>query len=675
MKSLTYLFTLVLIPMSLWSQSYETKLIPYPEKASFTEGKLLLKRDFSIAVNGNPDLRIYDAVNRFLQRLDGRTGLFFNQHIGPGSRPSSPTFNITITRPGKIKLKEDESYTLEINNNTIALKAETDLGALHGLETLLQLLSGDKDGYFFPNCNIQDKPRFAWRGLMMDVGRHFMPVDVIKRNIDGIAAVKMNVLHLHLTEDQGFRVESKIFPKLHEMGSDGQYFTQEQIRDIIRYANNRGIRVVPEFDIPGHATSWFVGYPELASAPGPYSIERRFGIFDPTIDPSKEYTYEFLDKFFGEMSLLFNDEYLHIGGDENNGKQWDNNAEIQKFMKEKNIADNHALQAYFNRRLLSILNKYGKKMIGWDEIMQPEIPTTAIIQSWRGKEGLTAAAKAGYQVLLSNGYYIDLLQSAQFHYLNDPLPSGIDLNEEQRKLILGGEATMWAELVTWETVDSRIWPRTAAIAERLWSPASVTNIGNMYKKLDAISIQLEELGLTHIKNIDMILRRLCQCTETSDLNAVTKILEPVEGYERSGSKEVPYRSLSPYTRVVDATQADASDARLFNSWVEQYLMNKDKTTYDNLVNLLNSWISATNNLKSLINNNAVLKEIDPIVTDISNCSKLALEALNTIQQKKKAKKDWVSNANETIKAAKVHKAQMELAIIPGVEKLLEYSTK
>ncbi len=676
MKRLLILSTLMLISMiTLFSQSYETKLIPYPEKATFGDGKYLITRNFPVSIQGNYDSRIYSAVNRFLQRLDGRTGLFFNQFISKENNPGNASFTIRINRPGSIKLNEDESYTLNITPDQIILKAETDLGAIYGLETLLQLLAANEGNYYFPACNIEDKPRFAWRGLMIDVGRHFLPVDIIKRNIDGMVAVKMNVLHLHLTEDQGFRIESKVFPKLHQLGSDGQYFTQEQIRDIIQYANERGVRVVPEFDIPGHSTSWFVGYPELASAPGPYSIERRFGVMDPTIDPTKESTYEFLDKFLGEMAQLFNDEYLHIGGDENNGKQWNKNPDIQAFKQQNNLADNHALQAYFNRRLLTILGKYGKKMIGWDEIMQPELPKTAVIQSWRGKSGLTAAAKAGYQVLLSNGYYIDLLYPAKDHYLNDPLPQGIELTDEQKKLILGGEATMWSEIVTWETVDSRIWPRTAAIAERLWSPASVANVENMYKKLDVISIQLEEHGLTHIKNIDMILRRLCQNEDIAPLQTLVKIIEPVKAYERAGSKNVPYRSLSPFTRIVDAAQADAPEARRFSSDAEQFMMKPDKDNKNKLFATTDGWIANNIKVRAIIAANPVLKEIEPVLADIDKCALLAREAATMIAKKKKPAATWAAQAKETIANAKKHKADVELAFLPAIEKLVDYAIK
>src|SRR5438876_2946867 len=234
---------------------------------------------------------------------------------------------------------EAESYDQEFRASGAKLTAATPLGALNGLQTFLQLVAATPKGFAAPGITIHDKPRFVWRGLMIDSSRHFVPLDVLKRNLDGMSAVKLNVLHWHLSDNQGFRVESKKFPKLHELGSDGLYYTQEEVRDVIAYARERGIRVVPEFDIPGHSTAWFVGYPELASGPGPYQIERRWGIFDPAIDPTQEKTYKFLDEFIGEMAKLFPDQYFHIGGDEVNGKQWDANPKIQQFMRAHGIKD------------------------------------------------------------------------------------------------------------------------------------------------------------------------------------------------------------------------------------------------------------------------------------------------------------------------------------------------
>jgi hexosaminidase len=464
-------------------------LMPVPASVTPGEGRFRVDVDLAIGGPGASGGRAFRAAARFMARLAGRTGLFLKQDFlsaqtAPGDRGISYTFG----RPGLLLPTEDESYTLKVEPARVVLDAPTDIGVLRGLETLYQSLSVDEKGYYFPCAVIADKPRFTWRGLMIDVGRHFQPIEVIKRNIDGMAAVKLNVLHLHLTEDQGFRIESKVFPKLHELGSDGMYFTQGQIKDIIEYAGDRGIRVYPEFDLPGHSTSWFVAYPGFSSAPGSYAIERKFGVFAPTFDPTNEKVYPFLEAFLKEMAGLFPDPYLHIGGDEVEGHQWDANPGIQAFKKKNGFADNAALQAYFNRRLLQILIKCHKKMVGWDEILQPGLPTDIVIHSWRGQESLAEAARKGYQAILSSGYYIDLCQTAASHYLNDPVPSDSPLDDLQKSFILGGEATMWTELATPETIDSRIWPRTAAIAERFWSPATVRNVDDMYRRLGPVSV-------------------------------------------------------------------------------------------------------------------------------------------------------------------------------------------
>jgi len=302
------------------------------------------------------------------------------------------------------QLGEDESYSLTVTSSKAQLIAPTTLGVMRGLQTFLQLVQVSPQGFAVPAVTIEDKPRFPWRGLMIDSSRHFMPVEVIERNLDAMAAVKLNVFHWHLSDNQGFRVESQHFPKLQEMGSDGLFYTQEQIREIVAYAHERGIRVVPEFDMPGHCTSWFVGYPELASGPGPYSIVRQFGVFDPAMDPTSESTYKFLDKFIGEMAKLFPDRFFHIGGDEVNGKQWDSNPKIQEFMHAHGLKNNGDLQGYFNQRLQKIVAKHGKVMEGWDEILRPDMPKAIVIQSWRGQKSLADAAQQGYRGILSSGY-------------------------------------------------------------------------------------------------------------------------------------------------------------------------------------------------------------------------------------------------------------------------------
>jgi hexosaminidase len=381
-----------------------------------------------------------------------------------------------------------------------------------------------------------------------------------------MAVVKLNVLHLHLSEDQGFRVESKTHPELQLQGSDGDYFTQDQLREIIAYAADRGIRVVPEFDIPGHATSWVVSHPELASAPGPYVIERHWGVRDPVLDPTNEKVYALLQDVLGEMAALFPDPYFHIGGDENNGKQWSANAGIQKFIRDHDLKNNEGLHAYFNRRVRDILTRHGKKMVGWDEILHPDLPKDAIIHSWRGPEGLRDAATRGYATILSNGYYIDLSLHADVHYANDPLPADSKLSPEEQKRILGGEATMWGEWVSPETIDSRIWPRTAAIAERLWSPRTVNNVSDMYRRLPAISQRLEEAGLNHERNRPAMIRRLAgndaSDAELQALTTLVDVIEPVKQYHR-GQQQPAFTQHTPLNTLADCARPESEVARKF----------------------------------------------------------------------------------------------------------------
>ncbi len=577
-----------------------------------------------------------------------------------------------VKGPGRAvpSVEEDESYSLEVNDRQATLNAPTVVGALRGLETFLQLLEGDRAGHFIPSVQIQDKPRFPWRGLLIDVARHWQPVEVVKRNLDAMAAVKLNVLHWHLTEDQGIRVESKKFPKLHQLGSDGNFYTQEQIRDVIAYARERGIRVMPEFDLPGHATAWLVGHPELGSAPGPYTIERRPGIFEPALDPTREEVYKLLDGFMGEMAALFPDAYLHIGGDENEGKQWDRNTRIQAFMKEKGIKDNHALQTYFNQRMLAILKKHGKRMMGWDEIFQPDLPKDVVIHSWRGQSALAEAARRGYEGVLSNGYYIDLIFPTSQHYLNDPLPAGHTLTAAEAARVLGGEATMWSEWVTPETIDSRIWPRTAAIAERLWSPREVTDVEDMYRRLAITSVRLEELGLMHERNQEMLLRRLAQGRETGPLETLVSVIEPVKEYRRYQQR--PQTMLSPLTGLVDAARPDSEAGRRFNALVDGLL--SDAPRFDarsrQLRHVLAVWRDAGPELEAMIDASPALHEARPLARDLSALGSAGLEALSYLSRGVAPSAEWRDARLAAIEETAKPKAALELVVVAGVKRLV-----
>ncbi|MBC8085370.1 MAG: family 20 glycosylhydrolase, partial [Hymenobacter sp.] len=482
-------------------------LLPVPSSVRWGTGRFPLDKTHSPARflidTPQPDAALSLAVLRTVRRIDGRLA-----GAGPNPKTSvlaaAVSFTIRYGKAGRPETFEEERYSLRVTPMGIALDAPTSLGVLRGLATLEQLLTKDKRGFYFPEVDIQDQPRFGWRGLLIDAARHFMPVSLLKRNLDAMAAVKLNVLHWHLSDDQGFRVESRRLPRLHEVS--GQYYTQAQVREVLAYAAARGIRVLPEFDVPGHTIAWLAAYPQLASNDSIYGVYQSWRIANVALNPTKETTYALLDTLFGEMTALFPDPYFHIGGDENDGRQWRRSPRIMQFAQANNMLkadgktlDKHLLQTYFNRRVLALVSKYGKKMVGWDEILGPGLPPDAVIQSWRGRKGLLDATRAGHAALLSNGYYLDLNYPAATYYANDPLPADTPLTPEQQRLVLGGEATMWAEFADSVVMDSRIWPRAAAVAERLWSPAATQDVPDMYRRLAVVAGQLEGLGLQHRK--------------------------------------------------------------------------------------------------------------------------------------------------------------------------------
>jgi hexosaminidase len=648
----------------------QLSLMPVPSSLQTQPGRLPITPGFRVAVKSYADDRLRAGIARMTTRLAGRTVLTLPADLT--SDESGATLVVQCERAGETipSLNEDESYSLDVTENQARLVAPTVVGALRGLETFLQLVQGDRDGYYLPGIKIQDHPRFPWRGLLIDVGRHYEPMEVLKRNLDAMAAVKLNVFHWHLTEDQGFRVETKKLPKLHTLGSDGLFYTQDQVREIIAYARDRGIRVMPEFDIPGHSTSWLVGYPEMGSAPGPFKIERAAGIFEPALDPTREQTYKFLDTFLGEMAALFPDAYMHIGGDENEGKQWDRNPQIQAFMKEKGIKDNHALQAYFNQRVLKILQKHGKKMIGWEEILHPDLPKDAVIHSWRGPASLADAAKRGYNGILSAGFYIDLIFPAWQHYGADPLPADSPLSPEEAKRVLGGEATMWGEWVSPETIDSRIWPRTAAIAERLWSPRNVTNIDDMYRRLAVISRQLEELGLTHERNYPVLLRRLANSENIGPLRTLLSVVEPVKEYRRYQMR--PQTMLSPLTGLVDAARPDSTTARQFAAMVDAFLGDapRYRLNRSEIRDSLNSWRDAGTVLDPMIDRAPALQEARPLAKNLADVAAAGLEAMSYLSAGEAATAQWRDAQLAKLDEAAKPKAALEFVVIESVRKLV-----
>ncbi len=647
-------------------------LMPVPASVQLGTGEFLIDSAFKISLHGQGGSVVERAADRFLRNLSQRTGIPLRRI----SDDSAPTFIVTCAAAGSNvqSLGEDESYRLQVTATEVHLDAPNSLGVLHGLQTFLQLVEVGPQGFGVPAVVIDDHPRFPWRGLMMDVSRHFMPVEVIKRNLDGMEALKFNVLHWHLSDDQGFRVESKKFPKFQQMSSEGMYYTQQEIRDVIEYAHDRGIRVVPEFDMPGHSTSWFVAYPELASEPGPYQVEHKWGVFNPAMDPTLEHTYEFLDDFIGEMARLFPDQYFHIGGDEVNGKAWNRNLKIQEFKARHGLKTSHDLQAYFNKRLQEIVKKHGKIMEGWDEVLHPDLPKDIVVQSWRGQKSLADAARQGYRGLLSSGYYLDLMEPASQHYAMEPLAGATaSLSAEEKQRVLGGEACMWAEYVNPANVDGRIWPRAAVVAERLWSAQEVRDLDSMYTRLKKISADLEWLDLTHQSGYRLMLERLSGAHDIHALKVLADVLEPVKGYAREKNRD--YNSSTPLNRLVDSIRPESDLARDFAGMTARLLAHSSPPEeLDAMRKWLTAWRDNHHQLEPVLKSNALLLELVPISQNLELVATAGLQALDFLNSGGHAPASWREQQLAMLQQAGKAQAELLNMVAPSIYKLVEATT-
>lgn len=713
------IFTLFISLCSLLN-GQDLGLMPMPEKVVLNNSRFRIKNDFSISIQGNTHERLYKEARRFKQRLAERTGVFMRTwHVDSSTSAANANLLIHSKSKGIVQLGMKESYSIKVSDSKVFIESESDIGAIRALETLLQLINADQDGFYFTGAEIIDRPRFAWRGLLISQPYHFMPMDVIKRMLDAMALVKLNVLHFYISDDQAYTIESKKFPVLHERASNGEYFTHEQIREIISYADQRGIRVVPELDLPGHSTAILTAFPQLASIKREYVLQDHWGVFDPTINPTRKETYDFLDTLLTEVASLFSDHYFHIGGDENNGNDWARNDSIQQFMKNNGLNSTVALQNYFNKKIQAILKRSQKQIIGWDEILmkevsdsnakyffeqeqyheliQTDVPKDIVIQSWRGMEALLAAAKNGYKGILSKGYYIDLMQPAWYHYSNDPLPNnnsmiipdseanfnrfestiiekikkGIRLlTPDEEKSIIGGEATMWTEHVTPETIDSRVWPRTAAIAERLWSPANINNIDDMYRRMDVISHHLEWVGSTHLKNKQMMLRRMTQTDQISSLEMVVDLLEPVKGYQRN--KEDNFTKYAPYTLLVDIAVADPKKLRDFKKLVEEFIKNRKLVAHEELKSIFTNWQLNHQQVRQLAEKKPLLGSILFHSESLSLLGEIGLKYLALQDDKRNSKDPLLLDFNAIKLKRSVEKGHCELMVFESMERLIQH---
>lgn len=432
--------------------------------------------------------------------------------------------------------KEDikkEGYRLKVNSNNLTIVAVDAAGLFYGVQTLLQMtpatfLTTQNKEVVIPGFIINDNPRFQYRGMHLDVGRHFFPVSFIKQYLDMMAMYKFNTFHWHLTEDQGWRIEIKKYPKLTQIGAyrdstlvgkysdrpqkwDGKryggFYTQDQIKEVVKYAADRYITIIPEIEMPGHSLAALAAYPELACTPGPFRPATLWGVF-PDIYCPKEKTFEFLENVLAEVMELFPGKYIHIGGDEAPKERWKKSKLCQQIIKKNNLKDEEGLQSYFVERIEKFLNAHGRQLIGWDEILEGGLSPGATVMSWRGIEGGIAATKAGHDAIMTPGNYcyfdhyqagpegepiaIGGMTTLKQVYNYEPVPE--ELNKKEAKHILGAQGNVWTEyMATPEKVEYMVLPRMAALAEVVWTDPDKKSwksfqrrINNHFKRYQAL---------------------------------------------------------------------------------------------------------------------------------------------------------------------------------------------
>ena len=524
-------------------------IIPEPVKISRTSGNYFLPKNFVIETNSN-SAEVKEMVLQFTKKVSAVTG--YTAHINTNGKEIANTIHLSLNKKDDSVIG-DEGYTLSVTTKGVFLNANKPAGLFYGLKTLLQLLPKEIENNKFvkriswpiPSVEITDYPRFKWRGMLFDVSRHFFTKQEVKDFVDNMVKYKYNMLHLHLTDDQGWRLEIKSLPKLTEIGAwraertgqwgaftkpapdepktYGGFYTQEDIKEIIKYASDRFVTILPEIDIPGHSLAAVASYPELSCTPGDYQVNsgERFmiwekgtfyGLLDNTLCPANENVYTFLDKVFTEVAQLFPFEYIHVGGDECYKGFWEKSEACQQLMKKENLKNTNELQSYFIKRVEKIVQSKGKKIIGWDEILEGGLAPDATVMSWRGMNGGIEAAKMGHQVIMTpNDFvYVDLYQGDAVAepptysmlrlnkaYGFDPVPPGVD-----QQYILGGQCNLWSErLSTMRHAEYMLWPRALATAECLWTPVSQKSWESFYKRVEKQFLRFDESQTKYSRSI------------------------------------------------------------------------------------------------------------------------------------------------------------------------------
>ncbi|MCY3885187.1 MAG: family 20 glycosylhydrolase [Gammaproteobacteria bacterium] len=519
-------------------------------------------------------------VRQLVSRLD-LGGIEFSCKIESSDSDSIP------------RLDHDHSYSLDISRSSVELRAISEQGALTGCSTLAQLCATGP----LPHCTITDRPRHPWRGLLVDVSRHFMELKTLRSMVELMHHFKLNVLHLHLTDDQAFRFRSEAFPDL----ASAQSYSKTELGKLIDFAADYAVRVVPEIDIPGHATSWLVAHPEWGSEPVDPSTQRQFGALKACLDPSREVVIESVQTILEEVIDTFPDQFVHIGGDEVDPLWWSRSESVQEWACSRELYSVRDIQADFTRHIVQFIESRDRTAVVWDEALHETLPQSVVVQAWRGMQARELSVAGGYRTIVSSPYYLDLNYHASTHYGYWPSMSASDWKSQDRRMetsdvlehvregikwhqtfgdfpnvpkrsggcILGGEACMWTELVSDELLLRRVWSRMPSVAERFWTEPSNASSRDISARLDTSLARLPKLGLTDIGAVPPI-------HECRTLQPLFEMLEPVKWYARmlttGGTEERaqgesidledrPYNTESALDRVVDRLPPDSSAVR------------------------------------------------------------------------------------------------------------------
>lgn len=627
----------------------------------------LMPLPVSVLLNGNEVLRIEGPLKAewqgcgdmaVLGRAAARLGSDVQRQTGLIFDPAKPIMVRATCRSAQDGADQGEAYRLIVAEEGVRIEADGPTGVLRAYASLRQLAGLSPAGIAIPHQTITDAPRFAWRGIMLDPARHFISVATLKRQIDAMERLKFNTLHLHLSDDQGFRVESLRYPKLN---ADGEYYRQSEIRDLVAYAADRGIRMVPEFDVPGHSRAIVTAYPEV----GTFSKTLFLGQPEVALNPASEKTYRFLERLFGEMAPLFPDPHFHIGGDEVSKTVWADAEDVKALMARENLADSKAVEAFFLRRAAGIVRRLGKTVIGWEEVAGAGLPKDSIVQAWQTSNAMADATAKGHRTIMSAGYYLNLLMPADYHYGIDPAATAaagltpehakalrglspllanfvtdalVDfphapLSAEQEKLLIGAEAPLWGEIATDELVDHHLWPRAAALAERFWSPASVTDKADMYRRLAVVSAQLTVSGLDDKANRQRIAARIAPDDNgaVADLLAITGPVRNMAHDHRIKAMLAGQRIVQPLNALADTAPVDSLVARRFADEAKRYVAG-ERALGAPLRAQLGDWRTNETRFGAIATGNPLLEPARPTAALIAAAAATGIESLDALER-------------------------------------------